>query len=77
MAIFEAKCYGVECDICKDVYVNEYSGLSVWVDDDSAIEEAQEDGWLIEDGKCYCPNCYEIDEEDKVVIKSDRLEGKK
>lgn len=70
MAIFEQKAYGVKCDVCDTVYMNEYSGFSLWADENSVKEEARDDSWLIEDGKCYCPNCYDIDEDDNVVIKS-------
>lgn len=69
MAIFEEKAYGVQCDVCSKVYMNEYSGFSLWTDESSPREEAQDDHWLIEDGKCYCPDCFEIDEEDNVTIK--------
>lgn len=74
MAIFEEKAYGIECDVCKDVYVNEHSCFSLWADENSVKEEAQEDYWLIEDGKCYCPHCFEIDDDDNVVIKSSNKE---
>ena len=68
MAIFEEKAYGVTCDVCKEIYMNEHSGFSLWVDENSAKEKAQEDGWLFEGERCYCPNCYEIDEDDNVII---------
>lgn len=69
MAVFEEKAYGIQCDVCGKVYMNVHSGFSLWNDENSAKEEAQEDYWLIEDGKCYCPDCFEIDEDDKVTIK--------
>lgn len=69
MAIFNEKMYGIQCDVCKDVYRNAHSGYAMYVDEDSAKEEAQEEYWLIEGGKCYCPKCFEIDEDDNVFIK--------
>ena len=30
MAIFEEKAYGVQCDVCGKVYMNEYSGFTLW-----------------------------------------------
>lgn len=69
MAVFEEKAYGIQCDVCGEIYRNENSGFSLWVDKNSAKEEAQEDYWLIEDGKCYCPKCFEIGEDDNVTIK--------
>ena len=49
--------------------MNEYSGFTLWTDENSPKEEAQDDHWLIEDGKCYCPDCFDIDEDDNVTIK--------
>ncbi len=69
MAVFEEITYGVQCDICGKVYMNEYSRETLFVNAKLAKEEAQEDQWLIEDGKCYCPDCFEIDEDDNVIIK--------
>lgn len=69
MAIFEEKAYGAQCDVCGIVYMNEYSGFSLWVDTNSVKEEIQDDYWLVEDGKCYCPKCYDIDDNDVVTIK--------
>lgn len=69
MAVFEEKAYGIQCDVCEKVYMNEHSGFSLWSDESSVKEEAQEDHWLIENGKCYCPDCFEIDEDDNVTIK--------
>lgn len=70
MAIFEEKAYGAQCDVCGEVYMNEHTGFFLWSDDNSVKEEIQDDNWLVEDGKCYCPKCYEIDEEDNVTIKT-------
>lgn len=70
MAIFEETAYGVQCDVCGKVYMNEHSGFSLWTDANSPKEEAQEDYWLIEGRKCYCPECYEIDDNDCIIIKS-------
>lgn len=69
MAVFEEKTYGIQCDVCGKTYMNEHSGFSLWVDVNTAKEEAQDDYWLIEHGKCYCPDCFEIDKCDNVTIK--------
>jgi len=70
MAIFKETAYGIQCDVCEKVYMNEYSGFTLWNDEDSVKEEAQDDYWLIEDSKCYCPECYEIDGDDNITIKT-------
>lgn len=69
MATFEEKSFGIQCDVCEKVYMDEHSGFTLWVDEASAREAAQDDYWLIEDGKCYCPDCFEIDENDNATIK--------
>lgn len=69
MAVFEEKTYGIQCDVCGKTYMNEHTGFSLWVDENTAKEEAQDDYWLIEKGKCYCPDCFDIDPDDNVTIK--------
>lgn len=69
MGVFEEIAYGVQCDVCGKVYMNEHSGFTLFTDANSAKEEAQDDYWLIEDGKCYCPDCFEVGEGDNVTIK--------
>ena len=72
MAIFEEKCYGAKCDVCGELFEDSVTGFSIYVDEGTVIDEAQDEGWYItEDNECYCPKCYEIDEDDNVVIKSD------
>lgn len=69
MAIFEETMYGVQCDRCKKIYEEYHSGSTVFVDKESVMEAAQDDNWLIEDSKCYCPDCYECGEDDEITIK--------
>ena len=68
MAIIEIKAFGIECDRCKKDYDN-YNGFSIFCDKEDATQGAQNDDWLIDENGCYCPNCYDIDEEDNVTIK--------
>lgn len=42
MAIFTEKMYGMQCDVCKELYRNEHSGYTMYVDEDSVKEEAFE-----------------------------------
>lgn len=69
MAVFEEKAYGVQCDVCGKVYMNKHSGFTLFVDANSAKEDAQDYYWLIENGKCYCPDCFEVGDDDDVIIK--------
>lgn len=69
MAIFKETTYGIQCDRCKKIYEEYHTGHTLFVDENSALEYAREDYWLIKDGKCYCPECYECGEDDEVIIK--------
>jgi hypothetical protein len=65
----EVKMFTIVCDNCdKDVnYESEYSGWS----EESYVEEIrQEAGWVKYDDEHYCPDCFEYDDEDELVIKN-------
>lgn len=68
MAVFEERCFGLRCDNCKEIY-EDYNGFSMFADEESVIDNARDDSWIIDD-KCYCPNCYTIDEDDNVIIEA-------
>ena len=60
--------YTVICDNCgKDS--NADSDFSCWNDMGWAQEEALESDWIKEEDKHYCPDCYEYDDDDNLVIK--------
>lgn len=42
----------------------EYDGgaITAWVDELTVSEFMQDKGWLENNGKHYCPDCYEYDE---------------
>lgn len=61
--IREVTMYQAVCDGCGKTHINENMGYCAWVDGCSAIEDACEAGWTEIDGKLYCPDCYEYDEE--------------
>lgn len=61
--IKEVIMYQPVCDGCGKGYVNEFLGDCAWVDSSSAMENCAEDGWQEIDGKLYCPDCVEYDEE--------------
>lgn len=67
--IQEVKMYTVICDCCgKDV--NEDAEYSCWSDNGFAEDIAMESGWLKEEYKHYCQDCFSYDDEDNLVIKS-------
>lgn len=66
--IKEITTYTVICDNCgKDLFSDsEYTGFS----DAGYVEfEASESDWMENDGKHYCTDCYEYDDEDNLIIK--------
>jgi len=66
--IKEFKCFTIVCDGCgKDS--NEDSGYSGWDDLGYATDVADEADYIVKDDKHYCPNCYEYDDEDELIIK--------
>ncbi len=70
--IKELKMYTIICDGCgKDVCNgSEYSG---WDDVDYVWDTADEESWIknedYDDTHHYCPECYEYDDDDNLVIK--------
>ncbi len=66
--------YYVECDNCKEsLFENE--DYSCYNDENLATEIANEiDGCIIDhEGKDYCLNCAHFDDEDNLIINTNRL----
>lgn len=61
--------YTVKCDNCGKLYSDEHCGYTAWADEYGAIQNASDADWLKEDDKDYCPDCYEYDDEDNLIIK--------
>lgn len=61
--IREVTMYEAVCDRCGKSHINENMGYCAWVDGCGAVEDAYEAGWTEIDGKLYCPDCYEYNEE--------------
>jgi hypothetical protein len=67
--IKEVKMFTVICDNCgKDA--NFWEDYSCWNDKSFAEDIAVENGYLKDDNKHYCQDCFSYDEDDKLVIKS-------
>lgn len=71
--IIEVKMYTVKCDNCGEEWeTDEYSG---WNDPDYAWDCASEDDWIEDEkvkDKHYCKECYSYDDDDNVIINSER-----
>lgn len=55
--------YQCVCDGCGKTHVNDEFGYIAWADECQAFDDAAKDGWTEIDGKHYCHDCYEYDEE--------------
>ena len=56
--IREVTCYTAVCDVCGK------ENNWVWGNPDKALDVALTmDEWHVIDGRLYCPDCYEYDEE--------------
>ena len=65
----EITIYTLICDNCgKDS--NEHSEYSGWDEIDFVKQQADEDGWISEEDKDYCPSCFSYDDNDILVIKT-------
>lgn len=53
--------YGVKCDRCGETF--EDGEHSFWSDESSAIENASDSEWVELNGKHYCSNCHEVNED--------------
>lgn len=54
--------YSMVCDRCgKTLVYDDY--ITAWTDECSTREVAQDSEWMNIDGKDYCPDCYEYDED--------------
>lgn len=55
--------YNLQCDRCCNLCDDE-----MWHIDESTVKAiAEESGWREIDGKHYCPDCYEVDDNDRCV----------
>ena len=61
--------FTIVCDNCgKDV--NHGSEYSCWNDKNHLRDIACDSDWQIVDDKHYCPNCFEFDYDDNLIIKT-------
>ena len=65
--------YGCHCDNCGEHWIDEESGLSVCYTENDILNEVRNfESWHTEgpfgNEKHYCPDCFKITDEDKLVI---------
>ena len=63
MSTVEVKMFSLVCDRCG-VDANEGTDYSAWGDDQTSRELAHDEGWITtDDGKDWCCDCIEWDED--------------
>lgn len=71
--IEKVEMYQAVCDGCGKSYYDDFNGFVAWSDEVAAQNAATENEWMEINGKLYCPDCYEYDEElDDYVVKKKR-----
>ena len=61
--------YGVVCDNCNKGCIDEDNGFVAWSDESSAKDNAIDSEWIEENEKHYCPDCFEYDDDDNLILK--------
>lgn len=62
------ECVSLSCNNCGESFIEGHNGYSIFVDEQSAHEYADSEGWSSRDDKHYCPSCHTIDEDDNLII---------
>jgi hypothetical protein len=65
--IQEITMYTIICDGCKKD-VCEGTGYSAWSDAGYVQDVVMEEDWITDDGKHYCADCFEYDDDDNLII---------
>lgn len=72
MGYISEKLFTIECDNCKEIYCDEYSGFAYWLDKTSALESASNNGWIQEEENHYCNKCHSYNDDDEILIDLNR-----
>ncbi len=71
MAIKKVEMFTVVCDNCK-LDIGTDAEYSCWNDELYTETVAMESDWIKEEHNHYCPDCYEYDDDDNLIIKIER-----
>lgn len=62
--------YGLKCNRCGKIHDD--GEHSFWNDESTAIENACESEWIEQNGKHYCPTCYDYNEDkDENIVRAE------
>lgn len=67
--IKEVTAFSLICDNCNRLFMSSFEEFTLWVTKSDAVEASINDDWIEHKDKHYCPNCYELDDNDNIVIK--------
>lgn len=68
MAIHERIMYSCVCDACGDLWRDDHSGYIAFDDISSLKDYIETDDWREHNNKWYCPDCYNIDDDDIFTV---------
>ena len=71
MAKEKVEMYTVVCDNFK-LDIGTDAEYSCWNDELYAETSAMESNWIKEEDNHYCPDCFEYDDNDNLIIKKER-----
>ena len=71
MSIEKVQMFTVICDNCKES-ADEGTDYSCWNDENGAKDVAMEAGFITENDNHYCPKCYHYNNEDELIINTER-----
>ncbi len=72
MGFIKEVLFTVQCDNCHEDYHDDNSGYGFWLDKDDAWEAANDDGWTEENKSHYCPQCHHYNDDDQLIINTER-----
>ena len=67
----KVEAYKIGCDCCGGIFCDSDGYVCFDGDVDGSVirNEADSSGWMEIGDKHYCPNCYEINDNDEIVTK--------
>lgn len=69
--ITDKKIFAVKCDNCGKICGAE-SDYDWWLTKEDAIKSMEGTYWRAEGDKHYCPECWDYDDEDNLIIRKER-----
>lgn len=77
--ISKIECVMLKCDNCKGIYESGGSIFTIFSDEESMLQNADDDGWETsrESGKHYCEDCHHYNDQDKFVLNTERTKQNK